>query len=363
MVLSFAIADARWPMCRSGERRTREQRRAIAGRQRGAVAIEQRLGRLPRVVPLPALEADGGQPLQRRAVAAVAPVRSRIQRQRAVVLARRLGGGADGEVTARPRRRWARRAPPADPARRRPPASFPRRGESARPDPASLGSSGRWRAAVSSNVTARAGSPSRSPWTTASSISSGPLRFGAGRQADFALQQRRDLRPVALARRQRAQRRDRLGQRRVERHRAPIRLARRARSPARSAGPPASEVQRRRGLRRQPRRAPSQLVGQLARAALALVHPLQRRDRLGVAADPDPAPPARRARRRRRGRAPPAAPRDPTSARDRSAADRRDAGARPVSTASAKSRRTSAASSGGSASGGSGGPTSVPSWP
>ena len=80
------------------DRRAREQRRAIAGRQRAAVAFEQRLRRLPGVVPLPALEADRRQPLQRRPVAAVAPVRSRIQGERAIVLPGRLGRRGDGEV-------------------------------------------------------------------------------------------------------------------------------------------------------------------------------------------------------------------------------------------------------------------------
>ena len=110
-----------------------------------------------------------------------------------------------------------------------------------------------------------------------------PLARRAGRETDLALEQLRDLRPVPFARRERAQRGDRLGQRRIERHRAPVGLARRRAIARALPGPPASEMQRRRIARRQPRRAPSQLLRQLARAPLAFVHPFQRRDRVGVA--------------------------------------------------------------------------------
>ena len=97
MVLSRAVAGPALADVQVGDGRARQQRRAIARRQRGAVPFEQRLRRLPGVVPLRAVEADGGQPLQRRPVAAVPAVRTRIQGERAIVLTRGLRGGADGE--------------------------------------------------------------------------------------------------------------------------------------------------------------------------------------------------------------------------------------------------------------------------
>ena len=265
------------------DRRARQQRRAIAGRQRGAMAFEQRFRRLPGVVPLRAIETDGGQPFQRRPVAAVAPVRTRIQRERAIVLPGGLGGGGHGEEPlGRVRDGGAARRQPIQRVGGRLPVSGGELEARAR-DRASAGSSGRkLRRGLQQMHRAR-----RIAQLVAlhdrQLDQQRPLALRAGRETDLALEQLRDLRPVPFARRERAQRGDRLGQRRIERHRAPVGLAGRRAIARALPGPPASEMQRRRIARRQPRRAPSQLLRQLARPPLAFVHPFQRRDRVGVA--------------------------------------------------------------------------------
>ena len=81
-----------------GQRRPDQQRRARLRLDRGAVAIEQRLGRLPGVVPLPALKTDRREPLQRRTERSVPRIGPRVEGESAIEVAGRFGRGADGEV-------------------------------------------------------------------------------------------------------------------------------------------------------------------------------------------------------------------------------------------------------------------------